>query len=174
MKKILALGLTVLVLLVSLVACDNSNDPPGNENNMQNVPGGRPDTPNRPTQTMDNTTHDILDGVAMVIQDVSPSGLSFSFENSTNNEYSYGSNFVLYAFRNNSWELVEPIIENWGFTDEAYYIFPNSTTDNTAVYWEWLFGELPYGEYKFQKEILFIRSPGDFDRFAVSAEFSIS
>jgi len=142
MKKMFVSGLTVLILLVSLVGCDNSNDPPGS--------------------------------VAMVIQDVSPSGLSFSFENSTENEYLYGSHFVLYTFKNNSWERVEPIIENWGFTDEAYNILPNSTTDNTAVDWEWLFGELPSGEYKFQKEILFVRSPGDFDRFIVNAEFSIS
>lgn len=45
MKKMLALGLTVLVLLVVLVACDNSNgnnditDPSGNESNLQQKSG---------------------------------------------------------------------------------------------------------------------------------------
>ena len=154
----LALGLTALFLLVSLVGCDDYN-------------GELPEAESTPS---DYLTHDVLDGVVMVIQDVSPSGLSFSFENSTENEYSYGSNFVLYTFRNNSWELVEPIIENWAFTMGGYLILPNSTTDNTAVDWEWLFGKLPSGEYKYQKEFLFIRNPGDFDTFVVSVEFSIS
>ena len=56
---------------------------------------------------------------------------------------------------------------------EGYFIFPNSTTEDETVDWLWLFGELPSGEYKFQRSIFFIRQPGDFDKYILEQTFSI-
>jgi len=48
---------------------------------------------------------------------------------------------------------------------------PQSTTDVIHVDWEWLFGTLPYGTYEFTKDIIYSRSPGDFDTYTLSANF---
>ena len=50
---------------------------------------------------------------------------------------------------------------------------PLQRTGATAVDWQWVFGKLPDGDYRFQKTILFIRSPGDYDSFVLEQEFSI-
>jgi len=111
--------------------------------------------------------------LSMTIKEISPSGLTLFFENSSDNEYTYGIGFALYTLNNDTWILVEPIIESWGFNDEGYYIFPNSTTDEEKVDWHWLFGELPSGEYKFQRSIFFIRQPGDFDEYVLEQTFTL-
>jgi len=61
--------------------------------------------------------------VSMRIQDILPGGLSFTFENTSNKEYIYGSDYKLYALKNNVWESVEKI-ENTPSTAEAYDILP--------------------------------------------------
>jgi hypothetical protein len=113
------------------------------------------------------------DGVSMSISDITAGGLSFVFENSSGKEYLYGSDFALYVRKNEAWEAVEPIIENWGFTSEGYPIMPHSNTEITPVDWRWLFGELPAGEYRFEKTVLFIREPGDYDTFVFEQEFRL-
>jgi hypothetical protein len=111
--------------------------------------------------------------VAMRIQDATASGLSFFYENISNKEYIYSEEYTLYVKRNARWELVEPIIENGGFNEPAYFIPPQNKTDIATVDWRWLYGELPSGEYKFQKGIIYLREPGDFDRFVTAQDFTI-
>jgi hypothetical protein len=110
--------------------------------------------------------------VSMSIHDILPGGLSFSFENTSNKEYIYGSDYKLYALKNNVWESVEKI-ENTPSTDEAYDILPQSKTGIVTVDWSWLIGELPTGVYKFEKRILFSRSPGDYDIFILTQDFTL-
>jgi len=38
--------------------------------------------------------------------------------------------------------------------------------------WAWLFGELPSGHYRFQKEVLLVRQ-GDVGRVALGSEFTL-
>jgi len=164
MKKIILIATALCLLLVVTVGCNAS---PVGLTEAERLAQSTPSEYNLPLDV------NILDGVSMKIQDVSPTGLVFFFENQTDNEYIYGSDFILYTLSNNTWERVEPIIENWAFTSEAYSIFPNATTAETSVDWQWLFGELPSGYYQFQKEILFVRRPGDFDRHLLAATFLI-
>ena len=118
---------------------------------------------------------DVLSVVKMIAQNITSSGLSFVFENSSDKEYLYSSHYTLYVEKNNTWELAEPIIDwDWVFTDEGYTLFPNSTTDLITINWLWNLGELPSGCYKFRKEILDWRSPGDFDRYYLEEEFVIT
>jgi hypothetical protein len=164
MKKIIMLGITVFALILTLTGCDNANA------ELSEAERHAQSTPTEDSRPLEGV---FLDGVEMIVQDVSSSGLSFSFHNITDSEYLYGSDFSLSSLKNGSWEPVEPIIENWGFTSEGYDIMPNSTTDITPIDWQWLLGELPSGEYRIQKSVLFIRSPGDFDEYIVEAEFAI-
>jgi ABC-type transport system involved in multi-copper enzyme maturation permease subunit len=112
--------------------------------------------------------------VSIIIQNVSPNGISFHFENKTENSYTYGEDYVLYVREGNDWRIVEPIIEKWGFTAIGYTLEPKSITDTITINWQWLFGQLPLGEYKIQKAVLFIREPGDYDRFVVDQYFTIA
>ena len=113
-------------------------------------------------------------GITMNISSYTTRGLSFYFENLTDKEFIYGEDFVLYKFVNNAWERVEPTIDGyWGFFGIGYSIFPNSATDARTVDWVWLFGELPSGNCRFQKDILYVRQPGDFDRFVLESDFTL-
>ncbi|MDR0373607.1 MAG: hypothetical protein LBI79_08695 [Nitrososphaerota archaeon] len=99
--------------------------------------------------------------VVMSIQDVTPNGLSFTIKNTTLKEYTWGESYSLYIFKDDSWEPLEPIIDNGVFISIGYRLAPCAKTDLTSVGWTWLYGELTDGDYKFQKDDL-------------SCEFSIS
>jgi hypothetical protein len=113
-------------------------------------------------------------GVNMVIKNVSSRGLSFLFENASDIRYLYEEAYALYTHgANGAWYATETIINDWGFNDEGYYLEPLSETEMITVDWQWLYGELPPGDYKFQKRVIFVRSPGDFDEYVLEREFSL-
>ena len=112
-------------------------------------------------------------GVKMMLESAGANGVSFFFENTTENEYTYGEHYSLWVNNSNSWEPVPYVVKDWAFHDIGYTVNPNSHTDLTAVDWTWLYGELPSGEYRFQKTILYIRSPGDFDEYVLEQDFSV-
>ena len=59
-----------------------------------------------------------------------------------------------------------------GWTDEAWIIQKENTTMWNVI-WEWLYGELPAGEYRIGKEIMNFRGTGDYDKEIVYADFII-
>jgi len=128
-----------------------------------------------PEETINSPANLSEHGVTMQIGRITTGGLSFYFENTSDADYLYSAHYALFVQRSGTWELVEPIIENWNwmFTDEAYFIPSNSTTDLTVIDWLWNLGELPNGDYKFEKEIMYWRSPGDFDRYVLEQEFTL-
>jgi hypothetical protein len=115
-----------------------------------------------------------LSNATMTVQNVTPTHISFIIQNPTEKEYVYGEGYELYVRKNHSWENVEPIIENGGFNDIGFMLAPHSQTDVMMVDWQWLFGELPVGNYRFQKEMLVVHSPGDVDTYVLETYFSLS
>jgi len=112
--------------------------------------------------------------VRMVVQNVSATGISFVLENPSDREYIFGSGYALMVRPNGLWGLVEPIIDwDWIFTDEGFSLLPNSTTDTITIDWQWNLGELQSGNYRFQKDVIFSHSPGNFDRFTLVHEFVV-
>ena len=111
--------------------------------------------------------------VSMLIYSPASGGLSYTLENHSENEYTFGEDYSLYIRRGNHWESIAPVIENWGFNSIGYILSPRAKSSRTAINWLWLFGELPAGDYKIQKVILLVREPGDYDDFVVEKEFSI-
>jgi len=130
-----------------------------------------PVLPEETTVPPENSTNAF--GVSMLLHSVSPNGLYYSFENTSNNLYIYGNPFSLYVLRDNTWEAVTPIIDNYGFSMPAFWIDPQSKTDIRLVDWRWLYGELPAGEYKFQKDISKYPS-SDSDIYILEQQFVIS
>ena len=132
---------------------------------------------NAPKYSLEDTSDESyrLAGVELFVEAVTPKDLSFYFENTTEDEYIYGEPYALYVRKNNDWEPVELIIEplEFEFTLVAYFLTPHSITEARTVNWEWAHGELSGGDYKFQKEILFIREAGNHDRYLLEREFSL-
>ena len=110
--------------------------------------------------------------VTMSIQDVTPNGLSFTIKNTTLKEYTWGEPYRLYILKDDSWEPVE-YINTPVFICIGYILLPCAKTDLKSVDWTWFYGELTTGDYKFQTEILYVRSPGDYDTYVLEQEFSI-
>jgi hypothetical protein len=92
--------------------------------------------------------------ISMIIQGVAPNGISFVLENvNENSEFTFGEDYALYVWKYDTWEPIEPILDNWAFNDVSYTIPPWSRTDVITVDWECLHGELPYGRYLFRKAV---------------------
>ena len=112
-------------------------------------------------------------GLTMNVLSYSSSDISFYFVNLTDSEVIYGEEFALYAFINYEWQRVEPIVDGF-FPSVAHIILPNSSSNERTIDWVWLFGELPSGDYRFQKDILYVRQAGDADRFVLESDFTLS
>ncbi|MCL1995984.1 MAG: hypothetical protein FWG63_07255 [Defluviitaleaceae bacterium] len=178
-KMILSLCMTIVIILLS--GCTNGVYIGGvyhaaqqNEADSAVAPVLLTDaTPDQPIPLSFPISIPIDSLVTMTIQDITPSGLSFFFENNTYKEFIYFPRYALYIRQNNAWQPVEPIIDWALFPDIVFGILPHSTTEIRTIDWQWLFGELSDGVYKFQKEIIFLRSPGDFDVFVREGRFSL-
>jgi len=149
--KVFFIRITMLALLVLLVGCYYSN---GETNSI--------------------STKETEIGVNMIIHLATPNGISISLENTTDKNYTYGEAFLIYVYSDNSWERVEPIIDNGAFILIDYALASQSTSDVIFIDWTWLYGELSSGDYKFQKEILYFHNSGDYDIYTLENEFSIN
>lgn len=107
------------------------------------------------------------------MQTYSNTGLTFVFNNDTNNDYTYGADYKLYVFENGTWTDVPYIIDNWTFASIGYSLKSNTISEKIDADWLWLYGEIPDGKYKFEKTILFVREPGDYDTCPLSTEFEL-
>ena len=164
MKKSIVFGIVSLFLFTMLVGCCNIG------NSISEEPLAHSESSNLD----DSQVSPAPIGVTMSISSYTANGLSYFIENTTDRVYTYGAAFTLYKFANNTWELVEPTIDGyWAFPSIGFDISPNSITEENIVDWVWLFGELPSGDYRFQKDILFIRQPGDFDRYVLVNYFTL-
>ena len=186
MKKIIMLGLIVLLLFM-LVGCDEYADNLTSEEVIALTQYQMPNPSDlqgisapwlRGIESRFNSSDlEVMPapvGITMSISSHTVSGLSFYFENLTEYEFVYGESFTIYTLINNAWERVEPTIDGyWAFIRIGYTIFPNSSTDIRTVDWTWLFGELPSGDYRFQKDIRYVRQPGDFDKFTLESFFTL-
>lgn len=95
-------------------------------------------------------------GITVSVFNVTATGLTFRIDQSGEVVFPqylfYGQDYSLEVWNGTGWEAVEPVIENWGFTTEAILLSKGQKTD-LSIDWEWLYGELPAGEYRIGKTI---------------------
>ncbi len=120
-----------------------------------------------------NYSQSTVPDVSLVLQTFTNKGLTFIINNETQKEYTYGEDYKLYVCQNNIWKDVPYILDNWAFRSIGYILKANSSTEKMSVDWVWLYGELPDGKYKFEKRILDVKNPGDYDTQPVSDEFEL-
>ena len=82
-----------------------------------------------------------------------------------------GAWFTIQREMDGVWYDLVPIAEvGW---EQIAYIIPAGETTVLPVTWEYLYGELPTGEYRIVIEIQDWRAPGDFDTYYLADEFEI-
>ena len=116
-------------------------------------------------------------GVTLKAENATPSGLTLICEQSGGEnvaELMTGSQYVLQISENGQWKDVPYASQEYdvSWTLEAWLIPMNDHT-TWNVNWEWLYGQLPAGEYRIGKEISNYRAPGDFDEEIIYANFVI-
>ena len=60
------------------------------------------------------------------------------------------------------------------FWEWICYNFPEGQTTEFEYSWEWLYGKLPAGTYRLEKEFMDFRKTADFDKAMYWVEFEIS
>lgn len=115
-----------------------------------------------------------FDGVVMTVKEgtISPRGLTVIFTNDSDKQVVYGEDFLLEKEAKGNWYQVPFNIDDYGFNDIGYELAP-SETDELIIDWDWLYESLDIGDYRVIKEVLDFREAGDYDRYNLSAEFTI-
>lgn len=113
-------------------------------------------------------------GLTLSVKDVTPSGLTLVCTQSggkPTGELQTGSDYKLIVLKE-AWGEVPTIIEDYGWTAEAYMITKDAVTE-FEYNWEWLYGKLPAGTYRMVKGFTEFRETGDYDNFDYWIEFEI-
>ena len=83
-----------------------------------------------------------------------------------------GQPYFIQKKENNNWISLEPLLEAWGWTTEAWIISMNDTA-RWDVSWEWLFGKLQSGQYRIGKDIYLETVSGNREQAVYYVEFEI-
>ena len=115
-------------------------------------------------------------GISCFVKDLTNHGMTFQIEQfggTPTGELETGEWFCLYRMENDKWVPVEtdPLID-YVFPAVAYPIAKNDITE-FEIEWEWLYGELPSGYYRLDKEVMDFRASGDFDEKTYLVMFTI-
>lgn len=116
-------------------------------------------------------------GLSFSLKNISSTGATLVFrqfdENAIDKELIYGDAFVLEELKDGEWVSVPTVIENYGFNDIAYIIFPGDTAE-TELDWGWLYGELEPGEYRIGKSVMDAAEGGSHGKSMLYAHFILN
>ncbi len=105
-----------------------------------------------------------VENVNADIYDVSPVGATVIIKDTNENPYVYGEWYKIEKEENGKWYDVETVIEEYGFNEIGYSVNENNEV-KFEINWEWLYGELPQGNYRILKEV---------NRQYIAVEFAVS
>ncbi|WP_246552286.1 M56 family metallopeptidase [Vallitalea pronyensis] len=116
-----------------------------------------------------------FDGVTMTLKEGTASSISLTLviENNSSSYCTYGEYFWLEKKINGSWYQVPVAIDgDYAFHDIGYDLASGDNRE-LKVDWGWLYGDLDNGEYRIVKDILDFRSTGDYDKYYLTAGFTV-
>ena len=114
-------------------------------------------------------------GIQLNAENVTSSGLTLVVTQDgsiPNGTLTTGQPYFLQREENNNWIPLEPLLEAWGWTTEAWIISMNDTV-RWDVSWEWLFGKLQPGHYRIGKDIYLETVSGNCEQAVYYVEFEI-
>ena len=105
-----------------------------------------------------------LENVSISISDVSPTGATIIIKDTNNTPYIYGEWYKIEKEKDGKWYDIETVIDDYCFESIGY--IPNDNKEvKYTIDWEWLYGELPVGNYRLLKNI---------DSQYISIEFNVA
>lgn len=131
-----------------------------------------------PASQIDLTTDASQIGITMNIENADERGVTYTFISEPTDdavgELSTGSWYAIMKYDGKKWVDVPYILDpdTVGWTSEAILIAPNETTTMEEE-WDWLYGELEPGTYRFVKNVMNFKTTGDYDIYTVFADFEI-
>lgn len=114
-----------------------------------------------------------LDGVSMRMEQYQSTEGEVEFVNTTDTEYIYGEYYDIQVQKDGVWYSLQYAVDGNVAFNAVGYNAAAGTTSVWQVNWEWLYGELPAGQYRIVKDILDVREPGDYTKYYLAAEFEI-
>ena len=93
---------------------------------------------------------DITDEVEISILSFSPEGITIIYTNNSETEFTYGGEFSLQVYKGKKWKDVSAVngVE-WSQDDWGKEIEPGETSESETYNWEWYYGSLSSGKYRF-------------------------
>lgn len=121
---------------------------------------------------------DAIDGVTMVITDVTAEGAAVKFTNCTDMEITYGDDYELQALMDGEWHRVNYLIDNWAYNAIGYFIPASKETAAVRewnVDWSVFHGRLPGGHYRITKSVSVepANEKGECMDYCLGAEFDV-
>ena len=113
-------------------------------------------------------TAEYLDYIHAEIRLATSDSLQLKLSNVSNETIIYGEAYTMEVFRDDSWEKLPVLPEDYGFIEIAYELEPGESRF-MDIDFAWLYGELQKGKYKMIKEIYL----PDGRVYSVPAEFEI-
>lgn len=115
-------------------------------------------------------------GLSLSVENVAPGGATLVIFQSGGNpsgELWYGPAYKIQSQNGDTWEDVPYVIEaDVEWTDEVYMV-EMDTDCEIGLSWDWLYGDLPEGQYRIVKQFMDFRSSGDYDKETYYANFEI-
>lgn len=115
-------------------------------------------------------------GLLMELHDVTPTGAVVRFiryDEERTEGMDYGQGFLLVRLENDEWVDVPTVIDDYGFTEEAYPI-PAGGEAEMVTDWQWIYGALEPGTYRIRKTVSDELSSGGYAFYTMEAEFIIA
>lgn len=113
-----------------------------------------------------------LDGVELVMEKYSATGGDLEIVNELRKKLQGGEWFTIQREIDGKWYNLVYVYDTIAFKDVGY-ILPAGETTILPITWEWIYGELPAGEYRVVTKVLDYRAPGDYDEYYLAKEFEI-
>lgn len=114
-------------------------------------------------------------GLSLYADGVTKTGMTTKYEQFGGNptgELETGAWYEIETMVDGKWQDVKAKVDNPVWNAIAYMIKKNDITEY-EINWEFLYGELPAGEYRLCKEITDFRATGDYNKEIYHAYFSI-
>lgn len=114
-------------------------------------------------------------GVSLSVKDVTSTGLTLVYRQTEGNptgQIQWGEDYCLSVLEEGLWREIPTVIED-AIWHRMAYGFGGDKEVEVTVSWEWLYGKLPAGTYRLEKEFMDSRGPGDYDTAVYRVEFEI-
>lgn len=113
-----------------------------------------------------------FDGAELIFAKYADTGGDLEIVNHSGRELRYGEWFDIQRKVDGEWYSLAYIIDNVAFHQVAY-LLPKGETSIRTITWNWMYGNLPPGEYRIVTDVMDYRAPGDFDKYYLAEEFEI-